>query len=155
MNFPNEIAFKIKIKLIFYMSFCILLQGCSTVDFQKRLSNSFDSPLESENNLTNLPSEIKEQNEKLFDKKNVVDLPLVLKTNSNVDDRNNNSSVDVQKGNNSSSIAKDIQLKPYRIIIKLYGEDPSAPAEIVTGALRDAGVIFEVERIQVIYRILY
>ena len=38
--------------------------------------------------------------------------------------------------------------KPYRIIIKLSGTNPSAPAEIVTEALRQAGIEFEVEKIE-------
>ncbi|MCT0218076.1 hypothetical protein KQ304_03530 [Synechococcus sp. CS-1329] len=36
----------------------------------------------------------------------------------------------------------------YRITIKLPGADPSAPAEVVTEALRAAGVSFEVETIE-------
>ena len=38
--------------------------------------------------------------------------------------------------------------QPYRIIIKLSGANPSAPAETVTSALRKAGIIFEVEKIE-------
>jgi hypothetical protein len=37
---------------------------------------------------------------------------------------------------------------PYRITIKLPSGDPSAPAEVVTQALRAAGVAFEVEMIE-------
>ena len=37
---------------------------------------------------------------------------------------------------------------PYRVTIKLPGADPSAPAELVTRALRAAGVSFEVETIE-------
>ena len=37
---------------------------------------------------------------------------------------------------------------PYRITIKLPSGDPSAPAEVVTQALRAAGVPFEVEMIE-------
>ena len=38
--------------------------------------------------------------------------------------------------------------QPYRIIIKLSGANPSAPAESVTKALRKAGIQFEVEKIE-------
>ena len=38
--------------------------------------------------------------------------------------------------------------QPYRIILKLSGANPSAPAETVTNALRKAGVEFEVEKIE-------
>ncbi|MFZ9228550.1 MAG: hypothetical protein ACO24U_02620 [Prochlorococcaceae cyanobacterium] len=37
---------------------------------------------------------------------------------------------------------------PYRITIQLPAADPSAPAEVVTEALRKAGVPFEVEMIE-------
>lgn len=37
---------------------------------------------------------------------------------------------------------------PYRVTIKLPSADPSAPAEVVTRALRAAGVSFEVETIE-------
>jgi hypothetical protein len=37
---------------------------------------------------------------------------------------------------------------PYRVTIKLPAADPSAPAEVVTQALRAAGVAFEVETIE-------
>ena len=37
---------------------------------------------------------------------------------------------------------------PYRVTIKLPAADPSAPAEVVTRALRAAGVSFEVETIE-------
>ena len=38
--------------------------------------------------------------------------------------------------------------QPYRIIIRLSGANPAAPAETVTEALRKAGVQFEVEKIE-------
>tara|TARA_Y100001978_G_C23653983_1_gene414994 strand:- start:643 stop:1020 length:378 start_codon:yes stop_codon:yes gene_type:complete len=38
--------------------------------------------------------------------------------------------------------------RPYRIILRLSGANPSAPAETVTEALRKAGVQFEVEKIE-------
>jgi len=38
--------------------------------------------------------------------------------------------------------------QPYRIILRLSGANPSAPAETVTKALRKAGIQFEVEKIE-------
>lgn len=38
--------------------------------------------------------------------------------------------------------------QPYRITIRLSAADPSAPAEVVTRSLRDAGIGFEVETIE-------
>jgi hypothetical protein len=37
---------------------------------------------------------------------------------------------------------------PYRLVLRLPGADPSAPAEAVTEALRAAGVSFEVEMVE-------
>ena len=39
---------------------------------------------------------------------------------------------------------------PYRVTIRLSGADPSAPAEAVTRALRNASVAFSVERIEAV-----
>ena len=49
-----------------------------------------------------------------------------------------------------SSSEKDLSFtpKPYRIIIRLEGINPSAPAQSVTSALRNAGLIFEIEKIE-------
>lgn len=44
--------------------------------------------------------------------------------------------------------ATTLQPAPYRVTIKLPSADPSAPAEVVTQALRAAGVSFEVEMIE-------
>ena len=53
--------------------------------------------------------------------------------------------------NSTKSIKKLIfNPQPYRIILKLSGANPSAPAETVTEALRKAGVDFEVEKIELI-----
>ena len=49
----------------------------------------------------------------------------------------------------TKSIKKTIfNPQPYRIILRLSGANPSAPAETVTEALRKAGVQFEVEKIE-------
>jgi len=46
------------------------------------------------------------------------------------------------------SVSVALAPAPYRITIKLPSGDPSAPAEVVTQALRAAGVAFEVEMIE-------
>ena len=43
---------------------------------------------------------------------------------------------------------EEFKPQPYRVILKLSGANPSAPAETVTKALRKAGVKFEVEKIE-------
>ena len=47
-----------------------------------------------------------------------------------------------------TAVATTLQPVPYRVTIKLPAADPSAPAEVVTQALRAAGVSFEVEMIE-------
>ena len=44
--------------------------------------------------------------------------------------------------------AKKFTPHPYRIIIRLSETNPSAPAEAVTTVLRNAGVVFEIEKIE-------
>jgi hypothetical protein len=44
--------------------------------------------------------------------------------------------------------AATVRPAPYRVTIRLPQADPSAPAEVVTRALRAAGVPFEVETIE-------
>jgi hypothetical protein len=44
--------------------------------------------------------------------------------------------------------AKPATPAPYRVTIRLPQADPAAPAEVVTQALRAAGVPFEVETIE-------
>ncbi|MCT0207179.1 hypothetical protein [Synechococcus sp. CS-1332] len=47
-----------------------------------------------------------------------------------------------------SPVAPAVRPAPYRVTIRLPLADPSAPAEVVTKALRAAGVPFEVETIE-------
>ena len=44
--------------------------------------------------------------------------------------------------------SKQFSPHPYRIIIRLSGTNPSAPAEAVTTALSNAGVVFAIEKIE-------
>ena len=143
MNFFKEIYVKNLPLTIFQIVLFSLLQSCSGSQFGKRLTNSFDTPVavvKTSNNTVGENTEkilVDEKNNKSLKK----DIP-ILKTNvakSNLSRSNRNSPL---------KESKFIKLKPYRIIIKLYGEDPSAPAQIVTSALRNAGVEFEVEKIE-------
>ena len=51
-------------------------------------------------------------------------------------------------GQRPAKVLQPMAPAPYRITIKLPTADPSAPAEVVTEALRQAGVPFEVEMIE-------
>ena len=127
----------------------IPLQSCSNTLIGEKLENSFDI---GENSITsNNPN--KEKNTL-----NKQEKPIIRLQNDN------NKSLDINLGNsNQKTIQSKVKLtqttaksskklifkpQPYRIILKLSGANPSAPAETVTKALRKAGVQFEVEKIE-------
>ena len=89
------------------------------------------------NEKTKIKSKIKDDK-----KENENDFASVIKENSI-------SKKDRVSQKSSKSIKKTIfNPQPYRIILRLSGANPSAPAETVTEALRAAGVQFEVEKIE-------
>lgn len=126
-----------------------LLQSCSNTLIGEKLENSFsltENPLTSDktnnkpqklNEKTKIKSRIKddkEEDENYF--ANVIR-----------EDSISNKDRLIQK----STKAKNKTIfnpQPYRIILRLSGANPSAPAETVTEALRKAGVQFEVEKIE-------
>ena len=136
---------------LFLTASLIPLQSCSNTLVGEKLENSFDVK-ENSTNLKNTtkvkgptkPNEIKK-----------------IKLSKKIDEKaNENVRVNITKNNSISNkdrlSQKSILLKkkvifkpqPYRIILKLSGANPSAPAETVTAALRKAGVEFEVEKIE-------
>mgnify|MGYP001444298047 FL=1 len=136
------------ISLSLIVSF-LSLQSCSNTQIGKKLENSFDT---TENpmipkKINNKPQKIsetpkiksrikddKKKNEKGFD--NIIQVDSIA-----------NKDRLIQK--TSKSGKKTIfNPQPYRIILRLSGANPSAPAETVTEALRKAGVQFEVEKIE-------
>ena len=139
------------VEKIFIRSFLIVtlfpLQSCSNTLIGKKLENSFDitenlrisektnNKLQKPNEKINIKSTIKEdKKENDFDK--------IIKENS----ISNNDRFSQKP---TKSIKKTIfNPQPYRIILRLSGANPSAPAESVTEALRKAGVQFEVEKIE-------
>ncbi len=138
---------------IFIGSFLIVslfpLQSCSNTLIGEKLEDSFDlteNPATSGKNNNN----IKELNEKIKIKSKIKD-----NTKENENDfgktikKNSMSNKDRVSQKSTKSIKKTIfNPQPYRIIIRLSGANPSAPAETVTEALRKAGVQFEVEKIE-------
>ena len=141
------------VEKIFIRSFLIvsffLLQSCSNTLIGEKLEDSFDlieSPLTSAkainkpkklNELPKIKSKIKDDKKK---KEN--DFGYIFKENSI-------SNKDRLSQKPTKSINKTIfNPQPYRIILRLSGANPSAPAETVTEALRKAGVQFEVEKIE-------
>ena len=134
---------------VFLIVILIPLQSCSNTVIGEKLESSFDTP-QNPRASGDISIKSKKQNEMpkitsritVEKKKNEKDLRKITKENSiSNKDRLN------QK---SSKLVKNTIFtpQPYRIILRLSGANPSAPAETVTEALRKAGVQFEVEKIE-------
>ena len=134
---------------LFLITIIIPLQSCSNTLIGEKLENSFDSienPLSSakttnepkkQNEIQKIKSRIKDDK-----KENENDFGNIIKENvTSNEDRLSQKSIKSPK-----KIIFNPQ--PYRIILRLSGANPSAPAETVTKALRKAGVQFEVEKIE-------
>ncbi len=134
-----------KIIRLFLIVFFLPLQSCSNTLIGEKLENSFDN-IEGQktNNKTETISEKTKIKLKIKDdtKENKKDFVNVAKENSisNKDRLSQKSTKPIKR-----TIFKP---QPYRIILRLSGANPSAPAETVTEALRKAGVQFEVEKIE-------
>ena len=124
------------------------LQSCSNTPIGEKLENSFDttdSPMAAQK-----ATKSKEQNKlkKMKSTKNDDD-----KENKNIKGNLTKENFISNKDRFSQKSTKSIKKvffnpQPYRIILKLSGTNPSAPAETVTNALIKAGVEFEVEKIE-------
>ncbi len=134
---------------LFLIVILIPLQSCSNTVIGEKLESSFDTPqnLRASGDI-NIKS--KKQNEmpkitsriKVEKKKNEKDLGKIIKENS-ISNKERLSQKSSKLVNNTIFTPQ-----PYRIILRLSGANPSAPAETVTKALRKAGVQFEVEKIE-------
>ena len=141
------------VEKIFISSFLIVtffsLQSCSNTQVGEKLSNSFDiiensKNSEKTNNKPQKLNELKKIKSRIKDdkKENENDFGNIIKENSI-------SNKDRLSQKSTKLIKKTIfNPQPYRIILRLSGANPSAPAETVTEALRKAGVQFEVEKIE-------
>ena len=136
------------IRLFLIVSF-LSLQSCSNTQIGKKLENSFDATeskknSETTNNNLQKTSETPKIKSRIKDvkKKKEIDFENIIQVNSKA-----NKDRPIQKAR--KSVKKTIfNPQPYRIILRLSGANPSAPAETVTEALRKAGVQFEVEKIE-------
>ena len=129
----------------------IPLQACSNTLIGEKLENSFEiieNPIISKNTskvkVQNKPKEIQKIKSSKKDEKKDSE-----KFQENII-KNNSMSNKERLSQNLIISKKKIIFKPqpYRIILKLSGANPSAPAETVTAALRKAGIEFEVEKIE-------
>ena len=141
------------VEKIFIRSFLIVtlfsLQSCSNTLIGEKLERSFDimeKPRASEK--TNIKPQ--KTNEKTKIKSIIKDDKKENKnTGANIVKENSISNKDRLSQKTTKSVKKTIfNPQPYRIILRLSGANPSAPAETVTEALRTAGVQFEVEKIE-------
>ena len=139
---------------LFLITTLIPLQACSNTTIGEKLGNSFDingNPTISKNiskvKVNNKDKEIKriKSNKKDVEEKN----ENIQENMTNMTIINSISTKDRLSQKTTKSIKKVIfNPQPYRIILKLSGANPSAPAETLTNALRKAGVQFEVEKIE-------
>ena len=141
------------VEKIFIRSFLIVtlfsLQSCSNTLIGEKLESSFD--------LMEKPRTLEKTNIKPQKPNEKTKIKSILKDDKK---ENKNDFANIFKENSISNkdrlIKKTTKSKkktifnpqPYRIILRLSGANPSAPAERVTEALRTAGVQFEVEKIE-------
>ena len=141
------------VEKIFIRSFLIVtlfpLQSCSNTLIGEKLENSFDT-MENPKILEKTNNKLPISNEKTKIKSRIKDDKKENKNNfGNIIKENSISNKDRLSQKSNKSIKRIIfNPQPYRIILRLSGANPSAPAETVTEALRKAGVQFEVEKIE-------
>ena len=119
-----------------YLALCFcFLQACSDSQFEKRLADSFDAPLKPDSSL--------KKSEKIK--------PVTSSSIQTIKDSDVLKAREIKPKKElkpSLKRPKKFTPHPYRIVIRLSGANPSAPAEVVTTVLRNAGVVFEIEKIE-------
>ena len=136
---------------LFLIAGLITLQSCSNTFFGEKLENSFDLK---ENSIgLDDTSKIKDLNKLKESKKVKLNDTDNFKENKNIKGdikKENSIAIKDRFSQNSNKTTRKVIFtpQPYRIILKLSGTNPSAPAETVTKALRKAGIQFEVEKIE-------
>jgi len=150
MKIPDIFWSRIEILAIFFL----LLQACSVDQLGNELSQNFDSPVVTEIQENNSNNSTKRETDKDVN----VSKEKIESTEIKYSLARQNKSSAVDKSQvKLPNIVKQIQPRkeivtftpePYRIIIKISGANPSAPAEEVTKVLRKAGIQFEVEKIE-------
>ena len=115
----------------------LLLQACGNTPLGQQLADSFDSPSESSTVTAPRPASTPAANPQPAQAAKPTPTPAqpAAAEQKTPTPRND-------------SRVKPLDPQPYRITIRLSAADPSAPAEVVTRSLRDAGIDFEVETIE-------
>ena len=138
------------IRLFLILAF-MPLQSCSNTRIGEKLENSFDT--RENQSISENTTKAKEQNKLKEIKKIKLSKINKIKENENIKGNIASEKLISNKDRFSQKTTKAkkrviLNPQPYRVILKLAGADPSAPAESVTNALRKAGVQFEVEKIE-------
>ena len=125
------------------------LQSCSNTLIGEKLENSFDT-----NENTIISEKIKNKPQKSNEIPKIKSRIKVERKENGKDFGNTIQEKTIANKDRLSQKSSKLVKKtifnpqPYRIIIRLSGANPAAPAETVTEALRKAGVQFEVEKIE-------
>ena len=135
-----------KIIRVFLIVSLFPLQSCSNTLIGEKLENSFDI-----NKETKISAKTSNKPQKINEKTKIKSR--IKKYQKGIDDDLDNIIIEksisnINKVSQKSTKKKIFNPQPYRIILRLSGANPSAPAETVTEALRKAGVQFEVEKIE-------
>ena len=163
---------------LFWLGPLVLLQACAGTPVAERLERSFAAPpseMSSSGSISSSSTETppaaaasessdaedapeekaatkKDSTEKDATKKDTTKQD-ITKQDITKDDKSKKDSAPTspairEPSNPPVSVVSVEEAEPYRITIRLSGADPSAPAEAVTRALRNADVRFAVERIE-------
>ena len=125
------------------------LQSCSNTLIGEKLENSFDT-----NENVKISEKINNKPQKLNEIPKIKSRIKVERKENGKDFGNTIQEKTIVNKDRLSQKSSKLEKKtifnpqPYRIIIRLSGANPAAPAETVTEALRKAGVQFEVEKIE-------
>ena len=125
--------------LLFVSTLLVVLGGCSGTPFGEQLSRSFSTPETPAASPVAPTSETSRTEPEVAPSEPNAQARLKVQPGAPADSANRNS---------ASADAPTFKTAPYRLTIRLPAADPSSPAELVTQALRAAGVSFEVEMIE-------
>jgi len=146
-------------KVIFLSIFLILLQSCSGGRIGNFLESSFDQLEKNgqnddlQKNLNSKKDDSKENveiNDNNYEKIEILKKPKVVLENKNV---TNVEKIEKQKNNKNKNSLKNekVELQSYKIIFILKDVDPKYPTEDLSKILRNSGVNFEIEKIELIF----
>ena len=153
---------------LFWLGPLVLLQACAGTPVAERLERSFAAPqseMSSSSGISSSPTETssaaaapessvagdapeeKAASKKDTTKKDATKKDATKKETTKKDSAPTSPAISEPSTSPVSEVSAE-EAEPYRITIRLSGADPSAPAEAVTRALRNADVRFAVERIE-------